>query len=128
VKTIHTDSRHQLPETRRGLTLKDHCGNMEYFTTVNFFDNGQPAELFVRIAKEGSTVAGLIEALAITASIALQYGTPWQILYDKYLGQIFEPRDDKTSSLVDAISKTIDRAVKIWNSSATAICEPNKLK
>lgn len=113
MQTMHTSLRHRLDETRKGLTLKDQCCGLEYFATVNFFEDGSPAEVFIRIAKEGSTVAGLVEAFAITISIALQYGTPWEVLYDKYLGQIFEPRDDRASSLVDAIGKTIDRAVKL---------------
>ena len=112
--TEHTAGRHKLPSVRYGLTLKDSRCKFEYFVTVNFFEDRNPAEVFVRIAKEGSTVAGFVEALAITISIAWQYGVPWNVLYNKFLGQIFEPRDDENSSLVDAICKTIDKAIKEW--------------
>jgi hypothetical protein len=85
---------------------------MEFFVTVNFFDNNDPMEVFVRIAKEGSTIAGFVEALCITVSIAWQYNVPWEVLYHKYLGQIFEPRDDESSSLVDGIGKVINGMIK----------------
>jgi len=117
-KTDHTQQRRKLEGERMGLTLKRSACGFEYYITVNFFSDVthklEPAEVFIRIAKEGSTIAGFIEALAITISIALQYGVPWSVLYDKYIHQIFEPRDDESSSLVDAIGKTISEAVEKW--------------
>jgi len=119
-KTDHTPDRRKLKDVRMGLTLKRRACGFKYYVTVNFFDDSphqlDPAEVFVRIAKEGSAVAGFIEALAITISIALQYGVPWVVLYDKYLHQIFEPRDDSNSSLVDAIGKTISETIEKWKS------------
>lgn len=110
----HTAKRRKVPNPRYGLTRKDiRCG-FEYFVTVNFFPDKEPIEVFVRIAKEGSVIAGFIEALCITISIAMQYGVPWGVLYTKYLGQIFEPRDDKNSSLIDGIGKTINFVIEQW--------------
>ena len=115
METMHDQAkRRKLPVIRSGLTKKTQGCGMEYFITVNFYPNTViPAEVFCRIAKEGSTIAGFIEALMITISISFQYGVPWSVLYTKYLHQIFEPRDDKNSSLVDAIGKTITEVIEI---------------
>ena len=104
----------KLPETREGLTQKAQVAGMKYYVTVNFFPNSErPAEIFLNIAKEGSTVSGLIDALAITISIALQHGVEWEVLGNKYLATIFEPRDDKSSSLVDSITKSVNKIISI---------------
>lgn len=111
--TKHTAKRIKLDDVRAGLTMKDRGCGFKYYVTVNFYPNsGAPSEVFIRIAKEGTAISGFVEALAITISIAWQYGVPWAVLYDKYLHQIFEPRDDESSSLVDAIGKTIDKVIK----------------
>jgi len=124
-KPVHTPDRTRLPDVRAGLTKKAQACGMEYYITVNFFPNSkQPAEVFCRIAKEGSTVAGFIEALMITISIAFQYGVPWDVLYNKYLHQIFEPKDDRNSSLVDAIGKTITETIGAYASQDIIGLEP----
>lgn len=106
--------RKKLPETRVGITQKAFVGSMEYYVTVNFYpDSDLPGEVFITIAKEGSTLSGLVDALAITISIALQHGVKWNTLGEKYLHTIFEPRDDKYSSLVDSISQTISEIIKV---------------
>lgn len=113
-KDGHTAERKRLPDTRAGLTTKDTACGFEYFVTVNFYDDGKPAEMFVRIAKEGTAIAGFVEALCITISIALQYGVPWDVLHNKYLNQMFEPRDDNNPSLIHAIGNTADKTIKKW--------------
>ena len=106
--------RKRLPETRLGITAKASVAKMEYYVTVNFYpDSARPGEVFVVIAKEGSTIAGFVDALAVTISIALQYGVEWNILGDKYLHTIFDPRDDDASSLVDGIAQTITKIIEI---------------
>jgi len=103
----------KLPEVRRGLTQRvDACG-FTYYMTVNFLED-KPMEVFIQIAKEGSSISGLIDAIAITISIALQHQTPWETLYDKYIHQIFEPRDDKNSSLVHSIGEEMDKMINLW--------------
>jgi len=112
-KTKHSNKRRRLEETRIGITRKASVANLEYYITVNFFgDTVEPGEVFIKIAKEGSTLSGLIDALCVTISVALQYGVQWEILGEKYLQTIFEPRDDESSSLVDGISKTISEIIK----------------
>ncbi len=111
---MHTSKRRKLGETRQGITKKAQVAKLEYYITVNFFDNtAEPGEIFIKIAKEGSTIAGLIDALAITISVALQYGVKWKVLGQKYLHTIFDPRDDKASSLVDSIAKNITEIVEL---------------
>lgn len=106
--------RTRLPETRIGITHKASVGGIEYYVTVNFYpDSADPGELFVAIAKEGSTLAGLIDALAVTISVALQHGVTWEVLGEKYLHTIFDPRDDKASSLVDGLAQTISELIEI---------------
>ena len=115
MKSDHTAKRRKLSSIRYGITCKDQACGFEYYVTVNFFDDNTPAELFIRIAKEGSVIAGFVEALAITISIALQYGVPWIVLHGKYLNQIFEPRDDANSSLIHALGNTVDKVIKLQN-------------
>jgi len=112
--TTHLPSRRRLPETRFGITRKIVACGFKHYITVNFFPDNTPGEVFVIIAKEGSTIAGFIDALMVTISISLQYNVPWEVLYDKYLNQIFEPRDDINSSLVHAIATELDQIIKLW--------------
>jgi len=110
----HAANRRRLPDIRQGITKKARVAQLKYYVTVNFFeDSPDPGECFITIAKEGSTLSGLIDALAITISIALQYGVRWEILGNKYLQTIFDPRDDQASSLVDGIAKTITKIIKL---------------
>jgi len=117
--SAHTPKRRKLEPLRHGLTKRTEACGLKYYVTVNFFSSGEPAEVFIRIAKEGTAIAGFVEALAITISIALQYNVPWSVLYDKYLHQIFEPRDDDNPSLVHAIGSTISDIIKEWNRGKT---------
>jgi len=106
--------RKRLPDTRAGITMKASVAKLEYYTIVNFYpDSSDPGEVFIIIAKEGSTIAGFVDALAITISVALQHGVKWEVLCQKYLQTIFDPRDDKSSSLVDGIAKTISKIIEV---------------
>jgi len=110
----HSATRRRLPENRFGLTRRiDACG-FRFYLTINFFEDHQPGEVFIVIAKEGSSISGFVDALAVTISIALQYGTPWRVLIEKYLNQIFEPRDDANSSLVHAIGMSMQEMIELW--------------
>jgi ribonucleoside-diphosphate reductase alpha chain len=100
----------KLPDTRHGITRKFTCGP-EIYLTVNAAADGEPAEIFLKIAKQGSTVSGLMQAWAITLSAALQRGVPWSELREKYLDLRFEPNDHKYSSLIDAVARNIDELI-----------------
>jgi len=113
-KKFHTIKRKKLNKTRMGITRKAQVAKLEYYAIVNFFDDtAEPGEIFIKIAKEGSTISGLIDALCITISVALQYGVKWEILGQKYLQTIFDPRDDEASSLVDSIAKTVTEVIEL---------------
>jgi len=98
---------YQFQTTRTGRTRKIVCG-AEVYLTVNLMENGNVGEVFVKVGKAGSTLSGLMHALATTISAALQRGVPWPDLRDKFLESKFEPRNDRYTSLVDAIAQNID--------------------
>jgi ribonucleoside-diphosphate reductase alpha chain len=83
--------RHKLPDERRAVTHKFSVGGHEGYLTVGLYDNGQPGEIFITMAKEGSTVSGLMDSFATAVSLALQYGVPLKVLCDKFSHTRFEP-------------------------------------
>ncbi len=83
--------RHKLPDERRAITHKFSVGGHEGYITVGLYENGQPGEIFLTIAKEGSTISGLMDAFATAISIALQYGVPLETLVNKFSHTRFEP-------------------------------------
>ena len=83
--------RRRLPETRSAVTHKFDIAGHEGYLTVGLFENGQPGELFITMAKEGSTIGGLMDAIGTLTSIALQYGVPMEALARKFSHQRFEP-------------------------------------
>ncbi|MGH9445617.1 MAG: vitamin B12-dependent ribonucleotide reductase, partial [Terriglobia bacterium] len=83
--------RHKLPDERRAITHKFSVGGHEGYLTVGLYDNGMPGEIFITMAKEGSTVSGLMDSFATAVSLALQYGVPLKILCDKFSHTRFEP-------------------------------------
>ena len=84
-------SRRRLPDERRSLTHHFSIGGQEGYVTVGLYEDGLPGELFIRMAKEGSTVSGLMDSFATAVSLALQYGVPLKILCDKFSHTRFEP-------------------------------------
>ena len=83
--------RKRLPATRQSLTHKFDVAGHEGYLTVGLYENGKPGELFIIMAKEGSTVGGMMDAFGTAISMALQYGVPLQTLVDKFSHQRFEP-------------------------------------
>jgi ribonucleoside-diphosphate reductase alpha chain len=83
--------RHKLPDEREAMTHKFSIAGHEGYLTVGLYENGQPGEIFLRMAKEGSTVSGLMDTIATMTSIALQYGVPLKTLVDKFSHTRFEP-------------------------------------
>ncbi len=84
-------SRRRLPDERHALTHKFSIDGHEGFLTVGLYEDGQPGEIFLLMAKEGSTISGLMDSFAQAVSVALQYGVPLQILVDKFIHSRFEP-------------------------------------
>jgi len=83
--------RRKLPEERKAITHKFRVGQQEGYITVGLYDSGEPGEIFVKMAKEGSTLAGLMDSFSIVTSIALQYGVPLRVLVEKFVHTRFEP-------------------------------------
>jgi ribonucleoside-diphosphate reductase alpha chain len=83
--------RHRLPEERASLTHKFNIAGHEGYITVGLYPNGQPGEIFIKMAKEGSTVSGLMDAFATSISLALQHGVPLKVLCEKFTHTRFEP-------------------------------------
>jgi len=83
--------RHRLQEERASLTHKFSIAGHEGYITVGMYPNGQPGEIFIRMAKEGSTVSGLMDAFATSVSLALQHGVPLKVLCEKFAHTRFEP-------------------------------------
>ncbi|MBN1943537.1 MAG: vitamin B12-dependent ribonucleotide reductase [Phycisphaerae bacterium] len=86
-----TPHRNRLPATRPSLTHKFDVAGHEGYLTVGLFEDGRPGELFVSMAKEGSTVGGMMDVFATAVSLCLQYGVPLEALVKKFTHQRFEP-------------------------------------
>ena len=83
--------RRRLTDTRTAITHKFDIAGHEGYLTVGLFDDGQPGELFITMAKEGSTIGGLMDGIGTLTSMALQYGVPLEALVRKFAHQRFEP-------------------------------------
>jgi ribonucleoside-diphosphate reductase alpha chain len=83
--------RHKLPDERQALTHKFSIAGHEGYLTVGIYEDGTPGEIFLRMAKEGSTVSGLMDTIAKMTSLTLQYGVPLEKLVDQFSHTRFEP-------------------------------------
>ncbi len=83
--------RHKLQEERMSVTHKFNIGGHEGYVIVGLYPSGEPGEIFIKMAKEGSTVSGLMDSFSLTTSIALQHGVPLKLLCEKFAHTRFEP-------------------------------------
>ena len=90
-KQIDQPLRRRLPETRSAITHKFDIAGHEGYLTIGLFEDGHPGEVFITMAKEGSTIGGLMDSVAALTSISLQYGVPLEALVRKFTHQRFEP-------------------------------------
>ena len=90
-RIVERPLRRRLPDTRRAVTHKFDVAGHEGYITVGLYDDGQPGEVFIRIAKEGSTIGGLMDTIATLVSVSLQYGVPVESLVRKFEHVRFEP-------------------------------------
>ena len=107
--------RHRLPDDRASYTHKFRIANFEGFLTVGLYPDGKPGEIFVRMAKQGSTLSGLMDAFATSISVGLQHGVPLQTYVDKFAHMRFEPdgwsQNEKigyAKSIMDYIFRWLD--------------------
>ncbi|HEX2042204.1 MAG TPA: hypothetical protein VHF24_06155, partial [Acidimicrobiales bacterium] len=106
--------REKLPRMRTSKTLSFRVADCHGYVTVGEYDDGRPGEIFLKVAKQGSTLAGIMDAFAISVSHGLQYGVPLKAFVDMYTNMRFEPAgmtDDPdirfASSLVDYIFRRL---------------------
>ena len=90
-KIVERPLRRRLPDTRRSVTHKFNVAGHEGYLNVGLYEDGTPGELFITMAKEGSTIGGLMDSLGTAISVALQYGVPVESLVHKFTHQRFEP-------------------------------------
>jgi ribonucleoside-diphosphate reductase alpha chain len=83
--------RRKLPSERQSITHKFCVGGHEGYITVGMYEDGNPGEIFIKMAKEGSTLSGFMDGFALSVSIGLQYGVPLKALVDKFVNTRFEP-------------------------------------
>jgi ribonucleoside-diphosphate reductase alpha chain len=100
--------RRRLPDTRQSVTHKFDIAGHEGYLTVGLFADGQPGELFITMAKEGSTIGGLMDCIGTLTSLALQYGVPLEALLRKFAHQRFEPSGFTKNPEIRSASSIID--------------------
>jgi ribonucleoside-diphosphate reductase alpha chain len=90
-KIVYRPTRRRLPDERQSITHKFSIAGHEGYITVGLYEDGLPGELFIRMSKEGSTIAGLMDSFATSVSFGLQYGVPIKFYVDKFSHVRFEP-------------------------------------
>jgi ribonucleoside-diphosphate reductase alpha chain len=100
--------RHKLDDERNAVTHKFSIAGHEGYLTVGLYEDGQPGEIFLRVAKEGSTVSGLMDTIATMTSIALQYGVPLKALVEKFSHTRFEPSGFTNNPEIPIAKSTTD--------------------
>ncbi len=84
-------ARERLPDTRQSITHKFNISGHEGYITVGLYPDGRPGELFITMAKEGSTIGGLMDCFGTAVSMSLQYGVPLEVYVNKFSHTRFEP-------------------------------------
>src|SRR5215472_9283920 len=84
-------SRRRLPDERRAITHHFSIAGHEGYLTVGVYEDSSPGEIFITMAKQGSTISGLMDSFATAVSLALQHGVPLEILCSKFIHMRFEP-------------------------------------
>ncbi len=125
-KAVGKPRRERLPETRQSVTHKFSVAGHEGYITVGLYEDGRPGELFITMAKEGSTVGGLMDSFGTAISICLQYGVPLRVLVNKFSHTRFEPMGHTSNpdiriakSLVDYIFRWLDITFESTNGAGT---------
>lgn len=112
MESIH---RRKLPQTRYSLTHKFAIAGFEGYLTVGLFDNGEPGEIFIKMAKEGSTLSGMIQAFCRAFSLALQFGLSLEEAVRRFKGMRFDPMGPtnnpdipETTSVIDYVARYLE--------------------
>src|SRR5674476_841677 len=100
--------RRRLPDERRAVTHKFQGAGHEGYITVGLYPDGQPGEIFLKMAKEGSTISGLMDTFATAISLSLQYGVPLRDLVNKFAHVRFEPSGFTGNSEIPIAKSSVD--------------------
>jgi len=100
--------RERLQDTRQSVTHKFNVAGHEGYITVGLYPDGRPGELFITMAKEGSTIGGLMDCFGTAISMSLQYGVPLEVLVNKFSHTRFEPMGHTTNPDVRIAKSVVD--------------------
>ncbi len=100
--------REKMPAERASVTHKFSVGGHEGYITVGLYEDNRPGEVFIKMSKEGSTLSGVMDGLALTISIGLQYGVPLKVFVDKLLNTRFEPSGITANANIRFVSSVLD--------------------
>src|SRR6266705_357307 len=100
--------REKMPYERASVTHKFSVSGHEGYITVGMYDDGRPGEVFIKMAKEGSTLSGVMDGLALTISLGLQYGVPLKVFVDKLVNTRFEPSGITPNANIRFVSSVLD--------------------
>jgi ribonucleoside-diphosphate reductase alpha chain len=115
-KVVYEPVRQKLPRTRVSRTFEFRVADCKGFVTVGEYPDGRPGEIFVRVSKQGSTLAGIMDAFAISVSHGLQYGVPLRSFIDAFTGMRFEPAgmtDDPDIRIANSLMDYLFRRMAI---------------
>ncbi|HEY1923652.1 MAG TPA: vitamin B12-dependent ribonucleotide reductase [Candidatus Acidoferrum sp.] len=100
--------REKMPTERASVTHKFAVGGHEGYITVGMYEDGRPGEIFIKMSKEGSTLSGVMDGLALTISLGLQYGVPLKVFVDKLVNTRFEPSGITANANIRFVSSVLD--------------------
>jgi ribonucleoside-diphosphate reductase alpha chain len=100
--------REKMPTERASVTHKFSVGGHEGYITVGMYEDGRPGEIFIKMSKEGSTLSGVMDGLALTISLGLQYGVPLKVFVDKLVNTRFEPSGITANPNIRFVSSVLD--------------------
>jgi len=105
---VYRPRRERLPDTRQSITHKFNVGGHEGYINVGLYPDGRPGELFITMAKEGSTVGGLMDCFGTAISMSLQYGVPLEVLVNKFSHTRFEPMGHTSNPEIRIAKSVVD--------------------
>ena len=115
-KVVKVPTREKLPRNRTSHTFEFRVADCKGFVTVGEYDDGRPGEIFLRVSKQGSTLAGIMDAFAISVSYGLQYGVPLRVYVETFTNTRFEPAgmtDDPELRIASSILDYIFRRLAV---------------
>ena len=109
---VMSSQRRVLPSTRESLTHKFSINGQEGYLTIGLHADGSPGEIFIKIAKEGSTLSGLMQAFCQAFSLALQYGLPLEDAIARFKGMRFDPMGTTSNPDIPEAKSILDYTVR----------------